>query len=287
MKSLKIVLKTAQQNFRKWQTDYRIWIIGAMMIVFVVMYLDDFAKVSNYMNTPMPIWTFPFLYTAFAPKIVLTFPIILMFCNAPFTDRNQIFMFMRTGRTKWLCGQILYIFIASAMYYILLFLMTFVFTVFSGELSLDWGITLKTITPEIVTYSGACGYLGMSVSNTVLTFFTPLGAVWFTFLMSWLAAVILGLIVFFFNFLTETKGLGLLVSTVLLAFGSVAGQYINNGLIKYSPIAWNTLNNIDVGGLTQKPSFTYCISIYGILIVLLIAGILLIGRKKDIDIKGE
>ena len=55
MKSLKIVLKTAQQNFRKWQTDYRIWIIGAMMIVFVVMYLDDFAKVSNYMNTPIPI----------------------------------------------------------------------------------------------------------------------------------------------------------------------------------------------------------------------------------------
>lgn len=55
--------------------------------------------------------------------------------------------------------------------------------------------------------------------------------------------------------------------------------------VRFSPISWNTLNNIDVGNMTAKPAFSYCMCVYGGLIIVLIAGIFIFGRKKSLDTK--
>lgn len=285
MKSLKCVFSICAQNMRKWQTDYRVWCIALFAIVMTGIYVDDMQRISEVLETKMPIWIFPFLYSQFHTKLIFTLPIVLLFCNAPFTDRNQTYVFMRSGRMKWLCGQVLYIITASAVYYLFLFVISLLFTVFSGELSFEWGRTLSTLSySSKAVYEANAPYI--EISTTIITFFKPLQAVWFTFLMSWLCGVFLGLLIFLCNLISSTRSVGILISSAMIIISSAVKHEFLRELMPFSPVSWTTLDNIDVGGLTINPSFVYCVSVYAGLLIVLTASILIFGRNKSLDAKG-
>lgn len=271
------------QNLRKWASDYRMWTIAALLIIMVQIYVDDMQKVADLLGTKISMWIFPFLYVQYHTKVIFTLPVVLMFCNAPFTDKNQLFVCTRTGRIKWLSGQVLYILIASAVYYLFIVLITFTSTLLVAEPSLDWGKTLYMIANSNVASKAEAYFL--NVPNLILEYFSPVQAVFFTFLTSWLSAVLLGIIIFFCNLVSSTRFIGILVSSLLVVWTVLVsmGGWID--YVRFSPISWNTLNNIDVGNMTAKPAFAYCMCVYGGLIVMLIAGIFIFGRKKSLDIK--
>lgn len=275
MKLLRTACAICSQNIRKWQTDQRIWMIAILMIIMVNIYVDDMKKISAFLGMDVPFWIFPFIYSQFHTKVIYTLGVVIMFCNAPFTDRNQIFVYTRCGRAKWLCGQILYIIFASALYYIFLFCVSFICALFAGKPSMEWGETLYLISESFAASDAGCPFV--DIPSFVLDCFTPLQAVWFTFLTSWCSAAVLGLIIFFCNYVSQTQILGVLTASVIVIL-SVAIR--GTSFVKFSPISWNTVDNIDVGGMTVYPSFTYCMCVYGGLIALLVAGILTIGRKK-------
>ena len=290
MKWFRSVFSISAQNLRKWQTDYRVWCIGIMLISLTAIFVDDMRNVIKETGTEMPVWIFPFMYTQFHTKLIYTLPVVLLFCSAPFTDRNQTFVFMRTGRIKWLCGQILYIIIASAVYYLFILAVSLLLTVFSGGFSLEWGKTLLIMSTSQSLGSVASGAtaLTIDVSYIVVTFFTPLQAVWFTFLMSWLGAVFVGLTIFALNLISGTKYLGVLVSSFFVIFSSMVAKDAGwEKLLRFSPMSWITLDMIDVGRVTKNPSFTYCVSVFAGLIAVLTAAILIFGRKKSLDSGGD
>lgn len=121
MNSVRTVFSICAQNFRKWAADYRMWVIAVLLIVMTFLFADDVHKNAAALGSDTSVWIFPFLYLSRYMKLVFTLPVVLMFCNAPFTDKNQTFVMMRTSRVKWLCGQILYVFLASAVYYLFIF----------------------------------------------------------------------------------------------------------------------------------------------------------------------
>ncbi len=286
MRSFKCVVDICAQNFRKWQTDYRVWSIAFLLVVLTAIYNDDMIKIANALNTKPPFWIFPNLYTQFHTKLIFTLPVVLLFCNAPFTDDNQVFVYMRSGRIKWLCGQVLYIFAASAVYYLFLFLTTVVLTVFTGELSLGWGSTILSLSANPGAISSSIAPF-VYLNPIIFEFFTPIQAVWFTFLLSWCAASILGLVVFLFNLVSGTRILGVLIASVMVIICSSIENLGYDNLMPFSPVSWNTLDNIDVGGLTKNPSFSYCMTVYAVLIVVLTALILIFGMKKSLDARGN
>ena len=283
MGSIKTVGAVCLQNMRKWATDYRMWTIAALLIVMIQLYVDDMRRIASAANAELSVWIFPFLYVQFHTKVIFTLPVVLMFCNAPFTDKNQMFVYTRISRAKWLAGQVLYIFAASAVYYLFILLITFVSTIFTAEPSLEWGKILYT-----TAYTGIgeeAGAYFVNISKNILEFFTPVQATVFTFLTSWLSASLLGLVVFFGNLLSGTRFLGIIISSMLVVWTVLVdvGGWID--YLRFSPISWNTLNNIDVGEMTNNPPFGYCICAYSVLIVLLTAGIIIFGRKKNLDVK--
>ena len=285
MGSIRSVWAICSQNLRKWASDYRMWTITALLIVMVQIYVDDMQKVAELLGTKISMWIFPFLYVQHHTKVIFTLPVVLMFCNAPFTDKNQVFVYTRTSRAKWLWGQVLYIFIASALYYLFILFLTFISTIFIAEPSLEWGKTIYMIANSNVASVAEAYFL--KVPNLILEYFSPVQAVFFTFLTSWLSAILLGMIIFFCNLVSSTRFIGILVSSLLVVWTVLVsmGGWID--YVRFSPISWNTLNNIDVGNMTANPAFTYCMGVYGGLIVMLIAGIFIFGRKKSLDTKGE
>lgn len=283
MGSIRTVCAVCVQNLRKWAADYRMWTIAALLIILVQIYVDDMQRIAGLLGTRISMWIFPFLYVQFYTKVIFTLPVLLMFCNAPFTDKNQIFVYTRISRAKWLAGQVLYIFAASAVYYLFILFLTFISTVFTAEPSLEWGRTLCTIANSGIADQADAHFV--RVPNIILEYFSPVQATLFTFLTSWLSAALLGLIVFFVNLLSGTRFLGIIMSSLLVVWSVLVE---NGGWIdfkRFSPISWNTLNNIDVGKMTSNPTFDYCMFVYAALIVMLTAGIILFGRKKNIDVK--
>lgn len=259
------------------------WTIAALLIVMVMIYVDDMRKIAAYLGTTISIWIFPFLFTQFHTKVIYTLPVILMFCNAPFTDKNQVFVYTRINRTKWLSGQILYIFSASAVYYLFIFLLTIFTTIFIAEPSLEWGKLLNTAANSNVADAVEAYFVNVPI--IILEYFTPVQATLFTFLTSWLSAVLLGLIVFFCNLVSNTRFIGIITSSLLVVWTVLVAMGGWRDFVKFSPISWNTLNNIDVGYTTSNPTFGYCMCVYGGLIALLIVGTIVFGRKKSLEAK--
>ncbi|MCM1061633.1 MAG: hypothetical protein NC452_15295 [Eubacterium sp.] len=295
MELLKSVAAICVQNLRKWKTDYRVWIIGLICYVMVLVYFDDMERIVTGLGSTMPVWVFPFLYSQFHMKLIYTLLLVLFFCNAPFIDSNQTFMYMRSGRIKWLLGQMLYVIVSSGIYYLFLLIVSLLSAVTAGgEINFEWGKTLVAVAT-----SDAAGRFGspfIEASPIVLTYFSPLSATWFTFLLSWLCGSMIGLIIFLCNMLTKSRFLGIIVSSILVVLSAVLendfiyiiqGMFLKDIVLPFSPISWTTLNNVDVSGLTKNPTFTYCISVYLTAIVLLIAGILICGKKQSMDVKGN
>lgn len=284
MSFLKTIFHIAFQNLRKWQTDYRIWTIAVFLIIMTLIYSDDVKIIADFLGFDMPVWIFPFMYSQFYTKVVFTIPVILMFCDAPFVDKNQIFIMMRTPRTSWLCGQILYIVLASGIYYLFIFAVSILSTVLYGGLSLEWGSVLTALAYDSGIEFDA-GISSVQVSPIVVEYFSPLLACYFTFILSWLSAIFLGLLVFVLNLLTGTRLWGIITGSAFIVF--TINAHRQSPLLRFSPISWITLDKIDVGGLTIRPSFTYCICALLLLISALIAAVFLFGRKKSLDVKGD
>lgn len=284
MSFLETAWRISLQNFRKWQTDYRIWTIAFFIIVLTLIYVDNIKKVADYLGSEVPVWIFPFLYPQPYAKALYTLPVVLMFCDAPFVDKNQVFIMMRTSKIKWLCGQLFYIISAAAVYYLFIFAITILFTIFYGGFSLDWGKTLTAMAQDSSVASIA-GAGSLTVSQKTVKYFTPLLACFYTYLMSWLTAVFLGLLVFVFNLFTGSRVWGIAVSVFFVILNSIAKGY--KYLDRFSPITWSTLDGIDVGNTTVRPSFAYCITAILLLIILLSALVLIFGRNKNLDEKGD
>lgn len=274
MKTIKSVFAIAFQNIRKWRTDYKIYLIAAILFSMVIYAAHDIKVHSDYL--PMTVWIFPFLCVSSFRRLLLTAPLVLLFCNAPFADRNQTFVYLRSGRMKWLCGQILYIVLASGIYYLFMFFASILSVGFGADFSLQWNTMAKSIAgaPKITPY------------------FTPLTSTWFTFLFSWLSGIFIGLLMFFCNYMTAAKPLGMFLSSFFVMLGVVSNyseqQPVEfNKIVRFSPLSWNYIGNIAIGDEKLRPSFVYVMCVYCGLIVLLSAAILIFGRRKSLDIRED
>lgn len=282
MRFIKQSFRVCLQNFRKWTTDYRIWILAILLLILVHENVRNLSDISAELGIKSTLWSFPFLYSQYHMKLIFTLPLLILFCNAPFADKNTLLVLARSGRGAWITGQILYIAISSAVYYLFLFLCTVLLSLPSADWTTEWGKLIYTLA-----YTGAAGEAGhhfIQVSGFVITYFTPLQAVWFTFLLSWLSAVMLGLIVCGFNVLTNTKYIGCAASGIVIVFSCFVSVFGGNRLLPYSPVSWITLDQIDVGGFTEHPSFSYCIGVYLVILTGLIIVNALGGRRFNINI---
>lgn len=281
MKTIRLIIQICFMNFKKWSTDCRIWLTAVILFLLIVENTNNLGDWAGELGVGQTLWSFPFLYQQYHMKLIFTLPLLLLFCNAPFTDKNSLFVMVRTGRVRWLCGQFLYIVLASAVYYIFLFLCTLILALPNAELTLDWDPLILTLANKGPVNDA---HPFINVSSRITTYFTPVSAVWFTFLLSWLCGIMLGMCVMCFNFITGRKAVGTAIASIFI----ILSCFISNGmtffditiLYPFSPVTWNTLDNIDIGGLTTDYSFTHCVTVYIVVSVIFIAACLLWNFKK-------
>lgn len=276
MKWFKPVYSITLQNFRKWKYDYRIWIALLIMLIFVHSYTKGLSSFCDYVNMKSSPWIFPFLYTQYYVKLLFFFPLILIFSNAPFADNNQLYVILRSGRIKWCIAQIIYIIVTSAIYFFLIMIFSVILNIDSISFADEWGKVLNTLAN---TNAAEQFNVGFKPDQNIISLFTPIQAMWFTFLHSWVSGIILGLIIFLFNM--SFKGVGTFISSFVLVFSAIASKELS--LVKFSPITWSTLNYLHIHINDKLPNYGYVSAFYAVSIFILIIVIILFSKYYNID----
>lgn len=277
MKKFNTVFAISRQNFRKWTSNYRVWMIAIILMIFIHSYTKEISLFAEELNMKMSAWIFPFLYSERYMKLLFLFPIILLFCDAPFIDSNQPYMILRSKRTLWSLGQILYIFLANIIYFLFLVVATIGVHIRNITLENDWGKVFGTLA---TTDASDFFNTPLKINPSIIKYFTPFQAVWFTFLLSCLSGIMLGLIIYVCNSLLKNRLCGIAISSSLLILS--AALNLNPELQWLSPMSWNTLNNIDIGDTTNFPSFEYIIIADFVIITILIIISIIVNRKQEI-----
>ena len=113
-------------------------------------------------------------------------------------------------------------------------------------------------------------------------YFTPTQAMFFTWLLSVLCGGILGLIIYGCNVISKSKVVGIVASGFLVILSAAVSG--NEMAQWFSPVSWTTLNKLDVGKLTQYPTFTYVMVVYMTAIIILSVWIIKVIEKKDVGV---
>lgn len=112
------MLRSMCNNFRKWKSSYRVFIVFLSVLVFTFSredYLRQYAQDVGLAVTP---YFFAFQMDDGITRMLFYFGVVLLFCNAPFMDDQQMFVLVRTGRLRWFAGQLAYIVAANLVYFL-------------------------------------------------------------------------------------------------------------------------------------------------------------------------
>lgn len=283
MKSIRICV----QNLRKWLGNSRIYIAFVIVFLFTLIYTKGLWLVADNVGEKLSIYIFPFLTTYRYMKIIYLFPLLLLFCDAPFVDANQQFVMIRSSRLSWGIGQMLYIICGSFFYALFMLLSSIVVNIGHIQMGTSWGKSLI-----LAGTTNICSVLGIQydtvqISSIIVKYYTPAQAMLWSFLFLWMICIILGLIIYDFNILFQSNIVGLFAAGFLILFTAVVDGI--QQLIWYSPVSWSSLNNIDVAKTTSLPGIYFVLFVYiGAILALLIAGAVLSrSRRFTFEIKNN
>ena len=275
---------TMLNQFRKWARSPRIWMVFLLFAIFVsTNFVESIRAFCVQHDAKSTVWLLPILLTKLNQRLWVMLLPILLFCDAPFLDEHQPFQIIRIGRMRWAAGQILYIFAASAIFFIACFIICVVLMMPHIEFTLEWGKVLKTLTQLHITSELQMDPIPMAI----LSNYTPLQATLFSAGGTWIATSFLGLTMFLCN-LWARREVGMLVAgcfvglshfTQMMAMGNrtwYRARYV-------SPVSWVDLLGIGRGD-AESPAWVYVWIAGAILLLVLVIGILLSVRRKSIDV---
>ena len=242
--------RICMQNIRKWGSNSRIKMCLIMSFLFVYSYISGMWKIIPLVGEKMNPWIFPFLFCWRFMKIVFMAPIVFIFCDAPFIDSNQSYVMLRTSRKKWCFGQVLYIYAGSVIYAFVLFFSTIIINIGHIKWGTSWGKVLGSAGTSTVLSTLGINYTTVKVPA-----------------------------------ITKTNVAGTIIAGFFVILTAVVDG--NQRLIWFSPISWNSLNNIDVAGMTANPSIGYVLGMYVLLIAVLTFLAVFFGRKQEIIVRNE
>lgn len=260
------IWKIAIMNFKKWAISPRIYIVASMILVFTNMVtspLVDFAKTFNEKISP---WLLVYIMSDSYMLIIFFVCLIILFCDAPFIDEQQPYVIIRSGRKRWVLGQILYIVLASLAFTLFLFFSVCVNIISVIDFSPEWGKIIGTLAQ---TDAAAQFNSYISFDYSIMVNYGAVQAAAIVMLTVWLVSVLLGLLIFYIN-----SHLGRVAGSVT-GFALVLMQYLIpiirvDFLYYISPVSWVNLSEIDVKGISFYPGFDYIFPVLCVAILILI-----------------
>ena len=238
--------------------------------------LNSFVKSVNHPICP---FIFPFLLSDIYFLVLFMAAVVYYFSDAPFMKNWTMYQVIRTGRVRWAFGQIETILISSFTFVILAIGMTGILFLPNVTLSEGWGKVLYTLS-----MTGASGDFSIpfSIPYEILSHYTVLEGLGVTILVDGMVIAFIGLLMFCISLI----GSRLLANVVAMIFVIMPMIQLNIGMavpeLNYvSPVSWMNLSKIDITGTGSGLPLSYCVTILGIMSILL--SIVIIWKIRTVD----
>lgn len=239
MSFVRAVVMAGGQTLRSWWKNYRVWMLCILMVIFISDLIEGVYEVARMWGYAVTPWIFPFIDGQPYMRVLIYFGIILLFCNAPFVDRNQLFVILRCGRKKYAIGQIFAIAVMTIFYFLILAVVPVALHPSDTRFSLVWGDVLFTAANTDAMYQlGEYSF----VSNRIIEHLEPLGAMGLSFLLHTLTGILLGMLIYFCNvWFAGTKWPGAALAGLFV----VLDPLLRYDYARFSPVSWGRLGYID------------------------------------------
>lgn len=273
-------------NIKKWFTNPRIYILGLIMGLVLICYSYDYYKVSSEIGYGVNILGLFVSVYGGAPgftRIMTLFGSVLLFCDAPFMDENQQFVYLRLGRKRWVAGTIIYVFVASFIYTLYLILALALGVLPNIGISAEWGELF-----EVTSINS--GIIKAGITQKVLMDYSVLTSFLYMFDAVFLSCVIIGLVMYIVALFAK-KGECILVGCGIIIIEGVGLYFtenISNILFHVSPLSLMQIWCLDDGsGNSYYPDMNFGIVFYvGLTIVLLLIG-MTVSKFANFEIGTE
>ena len=268
------MFRIAMMNFRKWGSAYRVYVVLASILVFTYIRTDPVRTYAQDLGLSVTPYFFAFQMADNITRLLFYFGLILLLCDAPFTDSQQLFVFMRTGRRKWFMGQILYIFLATAAYFLLVAIASIIMFIPYEAPSLRWG-TVYTICAESTILTGTY------IPKIVVDSYTPIQACLLTFAVNTGIGTLLGLVIFLGN-LFKSRIFGPAIAMGWVLFSNISSWTYISSVRYLSPVTWAGLSMFN--GKEDGVSYGYAAAF--VTIGCLLLSVLILKKAKNYTIEA-
>lgn len=275
--NIRIIISVATEGIKKWITQPRMYVVALSIFVFAWTQIKDIRVCLAGQNLGMSYCFSSFLFSCFICTLFLYLSVILMFCDAPFIDRQQLFVIVRSGKSNWFLGKIIYIFLASIIFTVCVNLVCWLeFFPYIG-FGNKWGDMALQVVRDSEGLGGA-----FRLTERTLEMFSPGKAFALQFFIVMSTNIFLGLLIFFINLhKSRTYGSAVALSVVIISNLLEFAQDYENVLQYVSVVTWGNLSIYSRGEGAIPLSYVILFLILGN--VLLIIGILISSKKSSIE----
>lgn len=257
-------------------------ILLALLLV-MFLYMEELLRpvrnfLSDYGLSVNVLGMFAFLLSDTSFALAAGIGLILLFGDAPFFDDAQRSVFIRTGQTAWIYGQILYIFAATALYLLALFLLQCLALLPYAGFGTGWGRALNTLA---LTEKAAKYLVTVPFPVLILDQFGPVSGFFTAFALRWLVFVICAMAMFWANIAFRSK-FGSLVTFIILLMDPMIQGFFEFKYYIYSITSLARLNVLNFGYNPYYPKFPLEMTVLGLSLFAIMALIIAFGKRRDI-----
>jgi hypothetical protein len=281
MASIRAVWRVGMNNFKTWSANPRIYLIALFLALYLGSALQTLRDYLVATGLPVTPWAIVPLLNDGGAQLFLLAGAVVLFCDAPFLDRQSPYVMVRTGKARWTLGQVLYVLLASLAYYAFAILAALLNLVpYLTRPNIGWGRALLTLAQTSDSQQVA-----LWVDYQVMLDHTPLEAALLTVGIGVLTTAVLGLLMFVCNLLSN-RFTGVVVGAVYAFLSQFAYEIPNDmaWLRYFIPSSWVNLSFITSNPLSFFPKINEVLLILPAL-VLLLAGVgYLAMRRRTVEV---
>lgn len=279
VRKISVIFSIALNNIKKWLVNPRIYLIAVLLLAYFHSRISPIYTFCVQHNAKITPYLFSYFMSDDHVVLIASLGAMLLFCDAPFIDSEQPYIVLRSGRKKWVLGQFAYIAASSVIYTLFLYLLTLLLLFPQLDFSTEWGKVIGTLAQ---TNAGFSSGVSIPFDRYIFLGYSPMLATFLSLFLCFSVVFFLGMLMFYLN-LRINRAVGTIMCALLVLW-QVVIRKTATVLIRYSPVSWMKLGQIDINGTTLYPNLTYVlVALYGMIVLFAVLSVLRI-RKMDIDV---
>lgn len=274
---IKQILGVARTEFIGWITNPRIIIVGVLLIFIKTLAIEPLAARADKFGESL-IFFEPFVAVGNSSVLAMFIPLVflVLISDYPKLHGNALFFISRTGKRRWLMGQIVFLITAVAVILAVILLMSILFS--GGQFGDNWSDAVRKYNARFP--NEAFNFDSQLLPSNLYNQIPMLTAVVQTFVLMGMYLLSLSLVMYLFKILFNNSS-GLAAAVVLIAAGAVTSS-LNTALMWAFPMA-NTIVWMHYTEILSEPIYPVWSSfVYfgGLLTVLISLNFLALKKLK-------